>query len=80
VAATAKRHELVVMTRNVGLFAPFNVEVFNPWAEKQEVEYDFGEEPEERFSQAGSTSAELSLPRGAGDGASSGWGEEGEAA
>lgn len=80
VAATAKRYELVVMTRNVGLFAPFNVEVFNPWAEKQEIDYDFGEEPTERFSEAGSTSAELSLPRGAGGDASADWGAAEEAA
>ncbi|MCA3649453.1 MAG: hypothetical protein IOB85_12605 [Methylobacterium sp.] len=63
IAATAKRHELVVMTRNIGFFAPFNIEVFNPWAENQDTSYDFGEEPAESFSQPGSTSAELSLPR-----------------
>ncbi|MCU0819391.1 MAG: hypothetical protein MUF11_08785 [Beijerinckiaceae bacterium] len=80
IAATAKRHELVVMTRNVGFFAPFNIEVFNPWAEKQDTTYDFGEEPTEAFSQAGSTSAELSLPRGAGDGGGESWGKEAEAA
>ncbi len=51
IAATAKRHELVVMTRNIGFFAPFNIEVFNPWAEKQDTAYDFGEEPTEAFSQ-----------------------------
>lgn len=66
VAASAKRHGLVVMTRNVGLFAPFNIEVFNPWADKQETGYDFGEEPAQPFSEPGSTSAELSLPREAG--------------
>lgn len=64
IAATAKRHELVVMTRNIGFFAPFNIEIFNPWAEKQDSAYDFGEEPAESFSGPGSTSAELSLPRG----------------
>ncbi|MCZ8271985.1 MAG: hypothetical protein O9306_15855 [Beijerinckiaceae bacterium] len=63
IAATAKRHELVVMTRNIGFFAPFNIEVFNPWAENPDTAYDFGEEPAESFSQPGSTSAELSLPR-----------------
>jgi predicted nucleic acid-binding protein len=64
IAATAKRHELVVMTRNIGFFAPFSIEIFNPWAEKQDSAYDFGEEPAESFSRPGSTSAELSLPRG----------------
>ena len=68
IAATAKRHELVVMTRNIGFFAPFNIEVFNPWAENQDTSYDFGEEPAESFSQPGSTSAELSLPRDQADG------------
>lgn len=63
VAATAKRHGLPVMTRNVGNFAPFNIEVLNPWADPKESQYDFGEEPAEAVSQPGSTSAELSLPR-----------------
>lgn len=80
VAATAKRHELVVMTRNVGFFAPFNIEVFNPWAEKQDVAYDFGDEPAEAFSEKGSTSADLSLPRGAGEDAGAAWSAEEAAA
>jgi hypothetical protein len=75
-AAIAKRHGLVVMTRNVGFFAPFNIEVFNPWSERQDVPYDFGEEPAEPFSEKGSTSADLSLPRGGGDDPSVDWGSE----
>ena len=31
IAATARRHGLPVMTRNVGDFAPAGVEVVNPW-------------------------------------------------
>ena len=31
IAATARRHRLPVMTRNVGDFAPAGVEVVNPW-------------------------------------------------
>ncbi|MCA3629980.1 MAG: hypothetical protein IOC35_06620, partial [Methylobacterium sp.] len=46
-----------------GFFAPCNSEVLNPWADKPDTTYDFGEEPAESFSQPGSTSAELSLPR-----------------
>lgn len=61
VAATAKRHGLVVMTRNVGCFTPFNIEVFNPWADPKESKYDFGTEPEDKSIQPGSTSADLSV-------------------
>jgi toxin FitB len=60
-AATAKRHGLVVMTRNVGCFTPFNIEVFNPWGDPKESKYDFGEEPEDKSIQPGSTSADLSI-------------------
>jgi hypothetical protein len=63
VAATAKRHGLTVMTRNVGYFAPFNIEIFNPWADPKESAYDFGEEPAEDRVEPGSTSAELSMPK-----------------
>ena len=31
IAATAKRHDLIVVTRNVGDFAHFDVETFNPF-------------------------------------------------
>ena len=61
-AATAKRHGLTVMTRNVGYFAPFNIEVFNPWGDPKESAYDFGEEPSDFTLQPGSTSAELTVP------------------
>lgn len=59
VAATARRHELTVMTRNVGCFAPFNIEVFNPWGDPKESGYDFGEKPESDVIEPGSTSAEF---------------------
>jgi len=61
VAATAKRHGFTVMTRNVGYFAPFNIEIFNPWGDPKESAYDFGEEPSDSRIQPGSTSAELSI-------------------
>lgn len=64
IAATAKRHELAVMTRNVGYFAPFQIEVLNPWGDPKEIDYDFGEEPEDKTIQPGSTSAELVVPMG----------------
>ena len=32
IAATAKRHKLTVVTRNVGDFSPFGVALFNPFA------------------------------------------------
>lgn len=60
--ATARRHHLKVMTRNVGSFAPFQVEVFNPWGDPVEAAYDFGEEPASTAIEPGSTSAELVLP------------------
>lgn len=63
VAATAKRHGLVVMTRNVGYFAPFNIEIFNPWADPKESAYDFGEEPAFAPIEPGSTSGELSISK-----------------
>jgi predicted nucleic acid-binding protein len=59
VAATAKRHELTVITRNVGCFAPFNIEVLNPWADPKESGYDFGEKPASDTIEPGSTSAEF---------------------
>ena len=31
IAATARRHKLTVVTRNVGDFSPFNVDLFNPF-------------------------------------------------
>lgn len=31
IAATASAHGLVVVTRNVGDFAPFGIEILNPW-------------------------------------------------
>lgn len=62
-AAIAKRHGLTVMTRNVGYFTPFNIEVFNPWASERDNSYDFGEEPAQFSIRPGSTSADLSVPR-----------------
>ncbi|OYU49793.1 MAG: hypothetical protein CFE31_05440 [Rhizobiales bacterium PAR1] len=67
IAATAKRHELTVMTRNVGYYAPFQIEVFNPWADPKESAYDFGEEPVDKTVQPGSTSAEFLIPGGGED-------------
>ena len=67
IAATAKRHELTVMTRNVGYYAPFQIEVFNPWGDPKESAYDFGEEPADTTIQPGSTSAEFLIPGGAED-------------
>ena len=64
IAATAKRHELTVMTRNIGHFAPFMIEVFNPWGDPKEQNYDFGEEPADHTIQPGSTSAEFLIPGG----------------
>lgn len=64
VAATAKRHGLEVMTRNVASFAPFQITVFNPWGDPKDIEYDFGEEPEDKSIQPGTTSAELVVPHG----------------
>lgn len=69
IAATAKRHGLTVMTRNIGLFAPFNIPIFNPWADPKDTGYDFGEEPEFSAIEPGSTSAELSIPHEAGEAA-----------
>jgi predicted nucleic acid-binding protein len=62
IAATAKRHGLKVMTRNVGNFMPFGIEVFDPWADPRESGYDFGTEPESETLEPGSTSAELAMP------------------
>ena len=62
--ATAKRHELTVMTRNVGYFAPFGIEILNPWGDPKESDYDYGEEPEDKTIQPGSTSAEFLIPGG----------------
>jgi len=62
IAATAKRHTLTVMTRNVGYFAPFSIETFNPWEDPKESGYDFGEEPANKAVQPGSTSAEFMIP------------------
>ena len=59
VAATAKRHDLIVLTRNVGCFTPFNIEVLNPWADPKESGYDFGEKPTSDTIEPGSTSAEF---------------------
>lgn len=59
IAATAKRHGLTVMTQNIGYFAPFSIDVFNPWADPKENKDDFGEEPDDKSIQPGSTSAEL---------------------
>lgn len=64
IAATAKRHGIPVMTRNAGCFAPFQIEVFNPWGDPKESAYDFGEEPEDKTVQPGTTSAELVVPGG----------------
>ena len=64
VAATAKRHGLVVLTRNVGHFAPFNIEVMNPWADPRDTTYDYGKEEDIGPIEPGSTSADLSMPRG----------------
>ena len=61
-AAIAKRHGLRVMTRNIGYFAPFNIEVFDPWASERDNRYDFGDEPAGFVSDPGSTSADLSVP------------------
>lgn len=62
IVASAKQHRLTVMTQNVGSFAPFQIEVFNPWGDPKETAYDFGDEPETPGIQPGSTSAELALP------------------
>jgi len=35
IAATAKQHQLVVATRNVGAFVHFDVDVFNPFESNQ---------------------------------------------
>jgi toxin FitB len=59
IAATAKRHGFVVMTRNIGFFAPFQIEVFNPWGDLVETTYDFGDEPEIYSVAPGSNSSEL---------------------
>ncbi|WP_166443561.1 PIN domain-containing protein [Rhabdaerophilum calidifontis] len=67
IAATAKRHGLKVMTRNVGNFVPFGIEVFDPWADPKESGYDFGEEPASDTPEPGSTSAELAMPLEPGD-------------
>lgn len=64
IAATAKRHALTVLTRNVGYFAPFSIEVFNPWGDPRESGYDFGEKPENDAIEPGSTSAEFLIPGG----------------
>lgn len=64
VAATAKRHDLTVMTRNVGYFAPFGIEIFNPWGDPKESGYDFGERPASDAIEPGSTSAEFVIPGG----------------
>ena len=60
-AAVAKRNNLTVMTRNVGYFAPFNIEVFNPWSTDRDTTYDFGEKPAVDAIAAGTTSADLSV-------------------
>jgi toxin FitB len=67
IAATAKRHDLTVMTQNIGYFAPFNIEVFNPWADPKESGYDYGEEPADKRIQPGSTSAEFAMPADSAD-------------
>lgn len=67
VAATAKRHHLTVLTRNVGYFAPFNIEVMNPWGDPRDTTYDYGKEEDIGPIEPGSTSFDLSLPREAGD-------------
>lgn len=59
VAATAKRHGLTVLTRNAGCFAPFNIEILNPWADPKDSGYDFGEKPLSDKIEPGSTSAEF---------------------
>lgn len=61
IAATAKRFSLSVMTRNVGNFAPFGIEVFNPWADPKESGYDFGAKPASDAIEPGTTSAALSI-------------------
>lgn len=63
IAATAKRLHLPIMTRNVGYFAPFSIDVFNPWADPKDSGYDFGEKPASDAIEPGTTSAELSMPR-----------------
>ena len=63
IAATAKRHDLTVITRNVGYFSPFNIPILNPWSEQQEEGYDFGLEADAPTEPVpGSTSAELTVP------------------
>lgn len=62
IAATAKRHRLTVMTRNIGYFSPFGIAILNPWGDPKEGTYDYGEEPEDKSIQSGSTSAELVMP------------------
>jgi predicted nucleic acid-binding protein len=36
IAATAKQHNLIVVTRNVGDFIPFQVDVLNPFLPREE--------------------------------------------
>lgn len=67
VAATAKRHQLTVLTRNIGYFAPFNIEIMNPWADPRDTTYDYGKEEDVGPIEPGSTSFDLSMPREAGD-------------
>lgn len=66
-AATAKRHDLTVMTRNAGFYAPFGIQILNPWADPKDGDYEYGEEPEDKTIQPGSTSAEFIIPGEGGD-------------
>jgi predicted nucleic acid-binding protein len=66
-AATAKRHGFTMLTRNVGYFAPFNIEVMNPWADPRDTSYDYGAEAELRPMEPGTTSFDLAMPREAGE-------------
>ena len=67
VAATAKRHDLTVMTRNVGYFAPFSVEVFNPWGDRRKATMILARSRRIQTIQPGSTSANF-LIAGGGEG------------
>ncbi|TPW07757.1 MAG: hypothetical protein FD129_2524, partial [bacterium] len=58
------RHELTVMTRNVGYYAPFSIEVLNPWGDPKDSDYDYGEKPENDAIEPGTTSAEFLIPGG----------------
>lgn len=66
-AATAKRYGFTMLTRNMGYFAPFNIEVMNPWGDPRDSTYDYGNEADIGPISPGTTSFDLAMPRDAGD-------------